>query len=800
MYKPLFQRLVAVAIFIISSIQIVNAQTSVTGYVMETGTGDPLIGANVVQTGSTNGTSTNTEGFFELNLKDSGQKSLTVTYLGYTTKTIDLENESGVLSVYLEPSTEYLEGVIVQSTRVDESTPFTFTNISNEELEENNLGQDVPYLLKTTPSVVTTSDAGAGIGYTGIRIRGVDPSRINVTINGIPVNDAESHGMFWVDLPDIASSLENIQIQRGVGTSTNGAGAFGASINLQTSMNKNAPFAEVNTGLGSFNTWKTNVIAGTGLIGDGWKFEGRVSKILSDGFIDRASADLNSFYVSGSKRGERSLLKADVFSGHEVTYQAWNGVEESVLESGNRTYNEAGTERPGEPYDNQVDDYRQDYYQLHYLYEIASNWTVNTSLHYTKGKGFYEEYKADETLGDYGLVIPGSSESDLVRRRWLDNDFYGGVFSTNYDFDGIADLTIGGGIHQYDGGHFGEVIWTEQTGDFANVSRYYDNDANKLDANIYAKLNYNITGKLNTYLDLQGRKINYTFLGLTNNNSGELVPVELTDKLFFFNPKFGIVFQPDFGQRLFLSFGVASKEPTRDEYVNSTENSRPKFETLYNLEAGYSYTNPKFFGGASVYGMFYDNQLVLTGQINDVGAYIRDNVDNSYRIGLELEGGVQLTNQVEWALNATFSQNKIEKVSEFIDDYDNGGQIEREFTDTDIAFSPNIVGNSVLSFSDFGFTGEFITKYVSRQYLDNTQDVNRSLDPYLVNDLKLSYKLDKIDVLKAVTATLQVSNVLDTKYETNGYTYGYIWDGEQRFNYYYPQAGRNYLLQIKWEF
>lgn len=794
------------AIVILFNTPELHAQT-ITGVVVDARDGSPLAGAAVRQVGTSRGVSTQVDGSFEFTLTDGEAKELLITYLGYKDKAVDVSKKYREIRIYLEPTTFLSGEVFVEATRVDEATPFSYTNITREELEEENLGQDVPYLLRSAPSVTATSDAGTGIGYTGIRIRGVDPTRINVTINGIPVNDAESHGVFWVDLPDIISSTENLQIQRGVGTSTNGAGAFGGSINLQTSSNRVEPFAEINTGIGSFNTRKANILLGSGLMGNGWMFEGRLSKIMSDGFIDRASADLNSFYLSASKRGERSLLKADVFSGKEITYQAWYGVEQSVLEGGDRTFNEAGIgfDDPSTPqieyYDNQVDNYRQDYYQLHYSYRFLDNLVGNASLHYTRGIGYYEEYEAGEDLADYGITtgtgIP--DESDLIRRRWLDNHYYGGVFSLKYEGQDALDLTIGGGAHQYDGGHFGEVIWARFAGDSETEDRYYDNDGDKFDANLYVKGNYYFTDQLNAYVDLQGRIINYDFLGLDFEN-GNVVDIDDSDQLFFFNPKAGIVYRMNDNTRLYASLGVASKEPTRDEYVNSTADSRPEAETLYNVEAGYKGEFGSFYLGANGYAMLYDDQLVLTGQINDVGAYIRDNVDNSYRIGVELEGGVQLTQNLGWSANVTLSQNKIEEISEFIDDYDNGGQVERTFTDTDIAFSPNFIGNSIFNYTVDGFSAELWSKYVSRQYLDNTQNENRSIDPYFVNDLNLSYSLTNIEFANAVTATLRIANLLDVNYETNGYTFGFIAGGEQRFNYYYPQAGRNFLLQVKWEF
>ncbi len=791
-----------VAILITMLSTFAAAQIQISGKVLEAQTKEPLIGATVLQTGTNNGVSTNTDGSFEIDLLEDEERSLRISFTGFKSKTVTVVRSQSDLQILLLPDTYVSDEVLVEATRVDESIPVTFSNLDKEEIQKRNLGQDVPYLLNLTPSTVVTSDAGAGIGYTGIRIRGVDPSRINVTINGIPVNDAESHGVFWVDLPDIASSIENIQVQRGVGTSTNGAGAFGSSINLQTSSNSLDPYTEINTGIGSFNTRKANIQLGSGLMKNGWSFEGRLSKIMSDGYIDRAESDLNSFYLSGSKRGERSLLKADIFSGKEITYQSWYGVEESVLESGNRTFNEAGTEKSGSPYQNQVDNYRQDYYQLHYSYRLQDNWSLNASLHYTKGEGYYEEYKADEDLSDYGISpqnFGDPTQTDLIRRRWLDNDFYGMVFSSKYTHSQDWNVTFGGGLNRYEGAHFGEVIWARFAGDSEFEERYYDNDAVKTDFNVYGKAQYFFNEDLSSYLDMQVRTINYEFDGVDIQNN-TVVDVRGSDDIVFLNPKFGLSYLVNEGNRVFASFGVAGKEPTRSEYVESSTASRPDPERLYNVETGYRGDFGRFFVGAYGYAMLYEDQLVVTGQINDVGGVVRQNVPNSSRLGIELEGGISITSNFSWAANATFSKNKIENYTEFIDDYDNDGQIERNFSDTDIALSPSIIANSILGFSDNGLTTELTTKYVSKQYLDNTQNDARSIDPYLVNDLRISYTFTNLSFVKAITANLMINNLLDEKYETNGYTYGYVLGGEQRFNYYYPQAGRNFLLQVKWEF
>lgn len=798
MFKTFLSKALAIAALLLITSQISYAQ-SVTGRVIDAQTKETLIGATVVQTETQNGENTDIRGEFSLKLIE-GKNTLTFSFVGYKTKTISVKGNEQGLEVQLIPTTFIGDEVFVEATRVDDSTPMSYTNVTKDDIEEKNLGQDVPYLLQSTPSVISTSDAGTGIGYTGIRIRGVDPARVNVTINGIPVNDAESHGVFWVNLPDIASSVDNLQVQRGVGTSTNGAGAFGASVNLQTSSNRVDPFAEINTGFGSFNTRKANIMLGSGLMKNGWQFEGRLSKIMSDGFIDRASADLNSFYLSATKRGDRSLLKADMFSGKEITYQAWYGVEESVLEGGNRTFNEAGTEKPGSPYDDQVDNYRQDYYQLHYSYRFTDYWSANASLHYTHGQGFYEEYKAEQDVDDYGITpVPiTQTTTDLVRRRWLDNDFYGMVFNTKYNYSDNWNVTFGGGINRYDGDHFGEIVWARFAGNSETEQRYYDNNAIKTDFNMFGKMQYLLSENLNAYLDLQARRINYEFDGIDIQQSGT-VDIRNEDDLVFFNPKFGLVYRKA-NHRMFASFGVASKEPTRDEYVNSSTQSRPKEETLYNIETGYRGEFDRFFVAVNGYGMFYKDQLILTGQINDVGEAVRQNIPNSYRVGLELEGGIQITDNFNWAGNTTISQNKVESFTEYIDDYDNGGQISETFKDADIAFSPNLIANSIFSYTSSGFTGAISSKYVSKQYLDNTQNDARSIDAYFVNDLRLAYKLQNLLSFKAVTATLMVNNILDAEYETNGYTYGYVYGGMQRYNYYFPQAGTNFLFQVKWEF
>ncbi|WP_138431771.1 TonB-dependent receptor [Fodinibius saliphilus] len=784
------------------------AQT-ITGMVIDAQSNEPLPGANIIQLDTKNGISADENGAFTLSLKEGASSKIKVTFVGFKSKTIDTTKRGGELTISLVPNTVISNEVFVKALRVDEASPMAFDNVSRTDIEKKNLGQDMPYMMSSSPSVTTTSDAGSGVGYTGMRIRGVDQGRINVTINGIPLNDAESHGVYWVDIPDLASSVENIQIQRGVGTSTNGAAAFGATVNVQTSQMRSDAYGEVNTGIGSFDTKKANVMLGSGLMENGWQFEGRLSKITSDGYIDRASSDLKSFYLSAAKHGERSLLRADVFSGKEKTYHAWNGVSESKLENGERTYNSAGTEKPGTPYKDQTDNYQQDHYQLHYFYDLAKNWNVNASLHYTYGRGYYEQYKADEELGDYSIspVIFSQdtvSESDLVRRKWLDNHFYGTVFSTEYNIEDKGSITLGGGYNEYDGDHFGEVIWGEYLGNTNVENRYYDNNGFKTDFNTYLKGQYNITEALTIYADAQIRRVTYKFLGKdrikNQSNSYDIVDVKQTDELTFFNPKAGLTYNKG-NHRAYFSFSMANKEPTRDEYVDSTPESRPEHETLYDWEAGYKASFERFFVSANLYFMDYKNQLILTGQINDIGSAIRQNVDNSYRAGIELQAGANITNGLEWSGNATISRNKIDEYNYYLTDYSTNTQKVFGYQDTDISFSPDFIGNSIIQFNREGFTAQLTTKYVSRQYLDNTQTKSRSLDPYLVNDLRVAYEWSKASLFKGITATLEVNNLLDEKYESNGYTFGLLSQGsQQHYNYYYPQAGRNFMLQLSFTF
>ncbi|MBF90559.1 MAG: TonB-dependent receptor [Flavobacteriales bacterium] len=703
-----------------------------------------------------------------------------------------------------------LDEVNVNALRASEKTPMTFTNITEEAIKEQNLGQDLPYLLSTTPSIVTTSDAGAGVGYTGFRVRGSDATRINVTINGIPLNDSESQGVWWVNMPDFASSIENIQIQRGVGSSTNGASAFGATINLKTDGLNRKAYAFTNNTIGSFNTLKNNVEFGTGLINGKFVVDGRLSKISSDGYIDRATSDLKSFYLSGGYYGADEVLKAIVFSGKERTYQAWNGVPLNYLE-----YDSLRTFNPY-TYENEVDNYGQTHYQLHFSKQLDINTNYNVALHYTKGAGYYEQYKSGEAFADYDLmnVMIGDStisETDLIRRKWLDNDFYGSVFSYNTSVNNM-DITLGGAWNTYTGEHFGEIIWAQYASDGALGHVYYDNDATKVDRNAYAKFHYPYSNNIKLYADLQKRFIDYTFIGFDEEGNN----VEQTTEFDFFNPKFGFHYQIADNKSAYASFAVANKEPNRNDFVESSPNSRPLHETLYDTELGYKLVGDNFKLGVNGYYMIYENQLVLTGQINDVGAYTRTNIDYSERKGIEIEASYQINEKLNWTGNATFSKNKIANFTEYVDNWDTWGQETMLHENTDISFSPDLIWASTFSYQLCdNMNTQFISKYVGDQYIDNTSSADRMLDAYLVHSGRFSWDIDS-KLFSSAKLTFQVNNLLDEKYANNAWVYRFIsdgWDPRESDPYvnannedgydmagYFPQAGRNCLLGITFGF
>jgi iron complex outermembrane recepter protein len=792
------------------------AQTGIKGIVTDHNK-QPLPGASVVIKQTYNGISTGHDGSYEFKNLKAGNHVLMVSFIGFETREVDFNPaEISVLNVELTPKVVFTEEIMVAATRAGDKTPVAYTNISGEFLKERNFGQDIPYLLTLTPSFVATSDAGAGIGYTNFRVRGTDLNRINVTVNGIPLNDAESHGTWFVDQPDLAGSTENIQIQRGVGTSTNGAAAFGATINLQTLSLIPEPYTEFRTAAGSFSTFRNTLSAGTGLINGKFTVDARLSKIASDGFIDRAFSDLKSFYLAAGYYAANTVVKVMVSGGLETTYQAWNGVPSVRLNSDTEgmkryedhwLYSAAETSRmlASHPrtynlytYENQVDNYQQDHFQVHLSHRLSNYVSFNAALHYTIGLGYYEQFKANQKFTDYGMnnpVINGLEvkRTDLVRRKILDNDFYGGIFSLNYK-KGKTDLWWGGGVHQYDGLHYGNIIWAAQAGGYPKDYEWYHNKGVKTDMNSYLKVNYQLTRLISLFGDAQIRHINYEMKGIDD----DLRSLSQKHLFTFFNPKAGIFVQPSARQHAYFSFARASREPNRDNFADADQSKpQPRHETLNDFELGYQIKNNAWTAGVNFYYMHYNHQLALTGQINDVGSPIMVNVDKSYRTGMELNWGVKILPSLQWDANATFSKNKIKDFTEYIDDWDTGGQQAKALGTTDLAFSPNTTGNSQLRWSPFLNTGiSLVSHYAGKQYIDNTSSDDRVLEAWMVNSLIADYKFST-ELFDQVTLRLMVNNLFDTEYESNAWVYSYLLDGQRyKMDGYFPQAGIHFMFGI----
>jgi len=687
----------------------------------------------------------------------------------------------------LEGQKVVLDEVFVSAVRVTKQSPVTFSNLTKEEIKPRNLGQDIPVLMNFLPSVVTTTDAGAGVGYTGLRVRGSDATRVNVTINGIPYNDAESQGTFWVNMPDFASSTESLQLQRGVGTSTNGAGAFGASLNLLTDGFSQDAYGQISTSIGSYGTLRNNLKFSTGLLNDHVEISGRLSKIKSDGYIDRARSDLESYFLQAAYKDDNTLIKALMFGGHEITYQAWYGIDGQTLRD-NRTFNPSGiyTDLDGNTqfYDNEVDNYKQDHAQLLWNEQISDFWSTNIALHYTRGRGYFEQYREADDFSTYGfepLIVDGEevNTTDLIRRRWLDNDFYGTVFSANYKKEKL-DLIIGGGLNKYEGDHFGEVIWARYASNSSYRDRYYDDSSSKTDFNLYTKANYQLTDQWSLYGDVQYRIVGYK----ANGEDTGLVD----DTFNFFNPKAGVTFDLNANNNFYLSYAVANREPNRNDY----ENGNPKPEKLNDFELGWRYVSPSVQVNTNVYYMNYKDQLVVTGELNDVGAPLRENIGDSYRLGLEVDANIILGEKFSLRPNIAISQNKNK---DFFIDRD--GML-KGLGDTNIAYSPGLVAGNVLSYMPCDAMNiSLYSKFVGEQYLSNTDTEASKLDSYFTTDFNITYEINMNSIVKSIVFSGLVNNIFNEKYVSNGYTYVDSWStpgNSFEVQGYYPQAGTNFLL------
>ena len=682
-----------------------------------------------------------------------------------------------------------LQPVEVSTIKATEKNPFAKTNLTKAEIKQLNIGQDLPFILNQTPSVVVHSDAGTGVGYTGIRIRGTDATRINVTLNGIPYNDAESQGTFFVDMPDIASSASSIQIQRGVGTSTNGAGSFGGSINISTNEVVKKQNTELNTTVGAYGLIKNTLLYNSGVFKKHFTIDARMSNISSDGYVDRASAKLKSYYTSAAYVDNKNTVRLNIFTGREKTYQAYYGTLQDSLKT-NRTYNSAGTEREGAPYQNQIDDYTQTHYQLFFTHKFNPFLKANIATFITRGKGFYEQYKAAQPIANYGLpLVQNITHTDMINQLWLDNYFYGTIFSAIYEKK-KNQLILGGGLNQYLGNHYGIIVWAkEQTAVPINYV-WYNTDALKTDLATYTKWTHSINKHWQTFADVQVRKIRYNINGFRNNPT-----LQVASNLLFVNPKLGITYTNN-NSKIYASYGEANKEPNRDDFEGNPS-ARPLAEQLKNIETGLEIKQNNLQLGANFYYMKYKNQLINTGKINDVGAYTRTNIPNSYRAGIEIYLQQNFSEKFTLNGNITFSENKVKNFTEYIDDYDNGGQIKNTFTETDIAYSPNIIGNIVATITPLKNVNIILTtKYVGTQFLDNTNNAERKIHAFYTQDVRVGYNLFGKNI-KECNLYVQGINVFSKLYQPNGYTFSYINNGRLTTeNYYFPMAPANFLVGI----
>lgn len=778
--------------------------------------GNTLIGATVTIENALQGTTTNLYGTYVIAKLKPGVYTISVSFVGYEKKSVEVNLDRDMtLDITLKPSSIMGEEIVVSATRASSRMPIAQSTMSKEDIKKTSSGFDIPYLLEMVPSLVATSESGTGVGNTAFRIRGTDMSRINVTVNGIPINDAESQGVYWVNMPDFTNSVDNIQIQRGVGTSTNGAAAFGASVNFQTITLSSEPFTSIDLQAGSFGTWKTAAKVGTGLVHNKFSFEGRFSQLKSDGYIDRGTSDHRSMFFTGAWHTSKSLLRFNLIHGEEHTGITWTGTPGYMLDS-IRTYNPEGIYKDAAGnthyYRDQKDNYTQTHYQLMFSSQLSHSLSLSTALYLTKGAGYYEEYKDNKKFSKYGLTPPiyGTDtikETDFITQKWMDNDLYGATLSLNYR-QGKVDATLGGGWNQYDGDHFGKILWSEVNAGTPNKYEWYNNNGLKTDFNIFGKSTFQLTSQLNIFGDFQYRSINYKLSGPDD----DLASLDQSHKWGFFNPKFGSVFKISPLQEVFASFGVGHREPSRADLKDAMKygsNNTPRSEQLFDYEFGYTFKIPTFVIGLNLYYMDYKDQLVLTGKLSDVGYPLMTNVEKSYRAGVEITAGVKPYRWLQWNVNATLSKNRIKDFIEYVDLYDNSNdwnpetQQQNSLGDTPISFSPEIVGASQITVTPYkSLNISLISKYVGEQYYDNTGSVERRLDGYLVNNLKFDYSF-KMKSVKAIGIQIFVNNILNNKYIANAWVYRAKFangDPEYREDGFFPQAGTNFMVRLGVDF
>lgn len=775
--------------------------------VVYTGEREPLAGASVVINPGNRGTVTNQDGEFRFGEIRPRKVEVTVSFLGFERwqRNVDL-SETSSIEVTMTPKSHLTEEVVVTAYRAGSKTPVAHTDLGGEELRSTGAGNDIPSLLELTPSLITTSESGTGLGYTGFRIRGTDPTRINVTMNGVPVNDSESQGVFWANMPDFANSVENVQIQRGVGTSTQGPAAFGATVNFQTTTSEPVAYGEISSTAGSFNTVKNSLRMGTGMINDKFSFEGRYSRLKSDGYIQNAFSDHQSLYLGGTMHLDHSFLKMVLLHGDQRTGISWWGVPQEMLEE-NRRYNPAGayTDEFGNEqyYEDQTDNYKQTHAQLFYSHAVNDQFYFTTALHYTRGDGYYEQYKMDEPFADYGLPNITVSDqtietTDLIRRKWLGNDFYGATFSGNAQLSPGVEFTFGGGWNQYDGNHFGRLIWMRYAGNTEKKHEWYYNNGLKTDYNAFAKLNWQVSPLMRAFADLQYRGINYEMSG----EDDDLISLDQKHDFSFFNPKAGLYFTPNNRHSFYAFAGVSNREPTRTNFKDAKNDpdATPQSERLFDIEIGHNYQSSIFSSGINFYYMHYNDQLVPTGEKSNSGYDIMTNVPDSYRAGVELVTAVRLVSWLNWDMNVTLSRNIIKDYVETAVNYTETWEeetITKELGETQIAYSPSISGSSNLTAGIAqNLKASFISKYVGEQYFDNTESDARKLDAYFVNDLQFTWSLFP-KALKQIDLQMTIHNVLDHEYSSNAYGGNWYEQGEEKtWAYFYTMAGRYFMGQV----
>jgi iron complex outermembrane receptor protein len=787
----------------------ITAQITLSGKIINQADGSALEGAQLRIKKTHLSTVSDFKGEFRFENLNPGHYELIVSYLGFVNTSESIEMVQNMyISISMTQQAFMSDEIVVNATRASDKIPMTYTLIDQKKIQQQNHGTDLPFLLQSTPSLVVSSDAGGGIGYTNLRIRGTDLTSINVTLNGVPVNDPESHAVYFVDLPDLASSIDNIQIQRGVGTSSNGSAAFGASINLKTESPSTEAFAQINSTVGAFGCFKNTLSFGTGLSDKGFSLNGRLSKINSDGYIDRAKSDLKSYLLSASWSGKSTNIKFVATSGIEKTYQAWYGIPKDSLVS-NPTYNPAGamTDSLGNfigYYPNQTDNYQQDYYQLLVAQQFRSNLYLTSSIFLTQGKGYYEEWENNKPFGDYGFpdILIGNqtiSSTDLVQQKWLDNDYYGINLALQHQ-SAKFNTTIGLGWNQYSGDHFGYISWAKFASESMNDTKWYESTGNKKDFNTFVKTIYQITNKLNLFADMQLRTIYYSITGIHD----DLHDLTQNHQFTFLNPKAGLHHSLDENNSFYASVALSNREPTRTIYRDASPTQKILSEQLIDVELGFKHITKRVSIASNIFYMDYKNQFVLTGKINDVGAAIMTNVPKSFRFGIESSVGLKVMEKMDIAANLTLSSNKINNFTEYVDNWNYWDdpenepyQFENYLGTTTISFSPSATANVNINYQILkGFGLVFNSNYVSRQYIDNTESTERSLDPYLTGSFQANLKVNQ-HFFKAFEISAILNNVFNTAYESNAWVYSYIYNNERsKLDGYFPQAGIHGMIGV----